>query len=729
MPDSDGDAVRYDVDGDGIVVLTLDLPGHSANVLGSVLSQALQAAVERALADPAVTTGVVLTSAKSTFVAGGDLKAMGSDKSRSKASESPTAQRVETLLALSRDIRRLETGGKPVVCALSGTALGGGFEIALGCHYRVAADLPALRLGLPEAGVGLLPGAGGTQRLPRLIGIAAATRILLSGAPLTAAEALAAGLVHEVVPAGQLVDAAKNALRQGLVDPVQPWDRPGWALPGGTPATSEEVRDFFTATNSATRARTFGNLPAHTAILAAVYEGSQLPMDVALRVEAKRLLPLLAGPVSKALIGTMFVSKGKADKLHARPDSVPRAPIDRIGVLGAGMGAGLALVAAKAGIHVVLLDRDEAAAEKGKAYAAGALQRDIGKGRTTREKADTVLARITPATRYEQLAGASAVLEAVFEGEAAKADVTRRAEAVLGADALFVTNPAGLSITGLAKASTRPARFIGMHFLAPADRMPLVEVVPGAETSAAALAHALDLAKALRKTPILVSDSPGFFINRLIGSFISASLEMAGLGVNAALVENSARALGMPRGALAFCDDLGLGAAARIGGSGWPAGAPEAELITALVRGNGRQGRKNGKGFYDYHADGTKTLWPGLAGLVTAPGEQPAPEQVRERIRYAQLAEAARAFAEGVLRYASDGDVAAVLGAGFPAHLGGPFTAIDQDGLPRVLATLDRLAAAHGDRFAAPPLLREMASAGQTFNGANPVPSPAVPRD
>ncbi|MER5181644.1 3-hydroxyacyl-CoA dehydrogenase NAD-binding domain-containing protein [Streptomyces sp. NPDC002896] len=722
------EAVRYDVDRDGIATLTLDLPGQSTNVLGAVLQPALAAAVERALADPAVTTGMVLTSAKSTFTAGGDLKVLGDGEAPRRA-PSP-AEQLEQVLTLSRDLRRLETGGKPVVCAINGTALGGGFEIALACHRRIVADDPAIMLGLPEVGVGLLPAGGGTQRLPRLIGIRAAVPILLSGAPMSPAKALAAGLVDAVVPADRLLEEAKQALRDGTVAATAPWDHPGWRIPGGAGALEKDVRTFFGATNTMTRANTSGNLPAPAAVLAAVYEGTQLPMDAALRIEGKRFLPLLNGQVSQALIRTMFINKGKADKLHARPEGIERARYHRVGILGAGtMGAGVALVAAKAGLEVVLLDRDQAAADEGKAYGAGRLRRDVDKGRTTREKADTVLARIHPTAAYEDLADVPVVIEAVFEDPAVKADVIRRAEAVIPESALFATNTSALPITGLAQHSARPGEFIGMHFFSPAERMPLVEIIRGGQTSDAALAHALDLARTLRKTPIVVNDSPGFFTSRFIGSFVAESLTMISEGVNPSLVENGARALGMPMGAMAISDSMGLDLAyhaARSHAAERGEAAPDTSVIGKLVAEHGRHGRKNSKGFYDYAPDGSKTLWPGLAGILPSMPDQPTAGDVRERILYAQLAEAARAFAEGVLPHAIDGDLGATLGVGFPAHLGGPYTAMDDIGIPAVVAVCDRLATAHGAHFAIPDLLRDMATTHATFHGPRAVRSPAA---
>ena len=720
------EAVSYTVDADGICTLVLDLPGEKMNVLGAELSGAFEGALKRAMADDAV-KGVVITSGKETFAAGGDLKSLGgggADATKMKPTEA-----VELFSWLSRVLRWMETAGKPVACALNGLALGGGLEIAMACHYRVVADDPRIILGLPEGQVGLLPGGGGTQRLPRLIGLAASLPILLQGKNLSPRDALKAGLVHAVVPAAELVEAAKKWLRE-TGDPVQPWDKKGFKVPGGGDTLTPMFRNIFIGLNANTRANTFGNIPAPEKIAACLYEGLQLPMDKALGVEAKYFVQLMQNPVAGNLIRTMFVNKGKAESLVSRPAEVEKTRFTRIGVVGAGtMGAGIAFSAAKAGIEVILIDRDIAAAEKGKGYAAKRLARDLEKGRTTQEKIDTLLARIKPSVDYAELAGAQLVIETVFEDRAVKKDVIGKIVAAVPAGTVIASNTSALPITSLADYSSQPERFIGMHFFSPVDRMPLVEIIKGKLSDNTSWAVALDFVKAIRKTPITVNDGPGFFTTRFIGSFVTASLDMVESGVNPALVENGARMVGMPMGALTISDSIGLDVSYHAGKAQAEERGEEPRLgVIGKVYEAGRHGMKNGKGFYDWEANGEKRLWAGLADLLPRLTEQPGIEEVKKRILYAQLAEGARAFAEGILIDVIDGDLGATLGVGFPAYLGGPFAAMDTLGLPAVLAECDRLQGLYGDLYAMPQLVRDMAAKGQTFYGETAVPSPGAAR-
>jgi 3-hydroxyacyl-CoA dehydrogenase / enoyl-CoA hydratase / 3-hydroxybutyryl-CoA epimerase len=709
------------IDADGIATLILDLPGEKMNTLGPALTDPLEAALHAAMADNVI-KGIVLTSGKDSFVAGGDLKQLGNGYDLAGKS---STEIVEMFAYLSRLLRWMETAGKPVACAINGLALGGGLEIAMACHYRVVADDPRIMLGLPEAGVGLLPGGGGSQRLPRLIGLAHAMPLMLQGKSIGPSEAFKLGLVHAVLPRDQLVNAAKAWLRDSG-DATQPWDCKGYKVPGGAGSLNADFRNQFFGANAMTRASGFGNYPAPEAILACLYEGLPLPMDKALAVEARYLTKLMLDPVAGNMIRTLFVNKGKADNLAVRPSAVPKAEFRRIAVVGAGtMGAGIAFAAAKAGIETVLIDRDIESAAKGKAYAEKRLARDLEKGRTTAAKMETLLARIHPADDYTGLADCQLVIESVFEDRPVKQAVIERICAALPAGVPIASNTSGLPITSLAAYSQRPDRFIGLHFFSPAERMPLVEIIRGETTDECCWALALDFVKALRKTPITVNDAPGFFTTRFIGSFVTASLTMLEEGVNPALIENGAKMLGMPMGALSISDSIGLDVSYHNGLTRQKetGEAPRFPTIGKLFDA-GRFGVKNGKGFFDYDAPGEKALWPGLAELLPTLNAQPSIQEVKDRILYAQLAEGARCFAEGVLVDVIDGDLGAVLGVGFPTYLGGPFSAMDTLGLPTVIAQCDRLTKSYGDLYAIPDLLRDMAAAGQTFHGARGAPSP-----
>ena len=719
------EAITITTDADGIRVLTMDLPGEKMNTLGPALTDPLEAALRAAMADPAV-KGVVLASAKDTFVAGGDLKQIGGGYDLS--GKTP-AEVVHLFSYLSRLLRWMETAGKPVACALNGLALGGGLEIAMASHYRVVADDPRIMLGLPESMVGLIPGGGGTQRLPRLIGLARALPMMMQGQNVNPAKALELGLVHAVVPADQLVETAKAWLRDHG-DAVQPWDRKGFRIPGGAGTLDANFRNTFMGAAAMTRANGFGNYPAPEKLLSALYEGLQLPMDKALGVEAKYLTQLMLDPVAGNMIRTMFVNKGKADGLSARPAGVEKLALRRIAVIGAGtMGAGIAFAAAKAGLDVLLVDRDMASAEKGRAYAEKRLKRDLDKGRTTQAKVDATLSRIHPADGYDGLADVQLVIESVFEDRAVKKDVIGRICAALPEGVLVASNTSGLPITSLADYSDRPERFIGLHFFSPAERMPLVEIIKGARTDDTSWAWALDFVGKLRKTPITVNDGPGFFTTRFIGSFVTASLNMLEEGVNPALIENGARMVGMPMGALTISDSIGLDVSYHAGMAQAKEKGTEPTLgvIGALYE-VGRHGMKHGKGFFDWGEGGDKRIWPGLSALLPTLAVQPAIEEVKARILYAQLAEGARCFAEGVLIDVIDGDLGATLGVGFPAYLGGPYAAMDTLGLGKVIAECDRLRAAYGDLYAIPDAVRAMAAAGQTFHGAGAAPSPGARR-
>ena len=724
------DYFKYAVDAEGICTLTIDQPDSTTNVMDQNFIDSFRAALERAIADQAV-TGIILTSAKASFVAGADLKSLEATLT--------TKQDAKTLFdqcwGFSSLLRWMETAGKPIVAALNGPALGGGFEIALACHQRIVADVRSMVVGLPEVGVGLLPGAGGTQRTLRLLGVAKTLPLLLQGSQLKAEAALQAGWIHAVVPAEQLLAEAKNWLL-AAPEALQPWDRKGFRVPGGSSHQQPDLAQLFMGTAAALQASTFHNLPAPLAITSCLYEGMQLPIDKALRVECKYFVKLNLDPVAGNMVRTVFINKTQADKLVRRPAGIETRKHVKIGVLGAGlMGAGVAFGAAQSGIEVVLIDRDQAAADKGKAYSETRLRRDIERGRSTPEKMEAILARIHPTTDYAQLKDVSLVVEAVFEDRGVKAEVFAQAEAMMPADAVLASNTSALPITGLAQSTQRPQNMVGLHFFSPVERMPLVEVIRGKQTSDTALAHALDFVGQLRKTPILVNDSRGFFTSRFIGAFINEGVTMVKEGIEPALIENAAKMSGYPVGTLSVSDEVGLDLAYKGAVQAQADLGPEhkagssVEIITTLVVDHGRHGRKNGKGFYDYAADGSKRLWPGLSSIwpLLPKARQPDVGEVQKRLIYAQLVDAARCMAEGVLTDPADGDIGGCFGVGFPIYLGGPFAMMDTVGIAQVVAECDRLAQTWDkERFAVPQLLRDMAAQGKTFYGPNRILAPAL---
>jgi 3-hydroxyacyl-CoA dehydrogenase / enoyl-CoA hydratase / 3-hydroxybutyryl-CoA epimerase len=714
-----------DVDAEGFVTATLRTPGRPMNMMTPECVAELGALIER-LAGDAALRGLIIVGHGKSFMAGADLKALVEmyDKQLSPA------EAFEFSHSLNRLLRRLETCGKPVVAAINGVALGAGFELCLACHYRVLVDAAGAVVGLPEVKVGLLPGAGGTQRLPRLIGVEKALPRLLDGTHLVPAEALKLGVVHEVVQPAALLETARRWL-QSAPEPVQPWDRKAFKVPGGAGMSTPGTLTAFTMASAQIAKSTYHNYPAPIAIASCVFEGSQVPMDAALRIESRYFAQLLLDPVSRNLIRTMFINKGLADKLARRPKEVPTSHVTTLGVLGAGMmGAGIACVSAKAGMHVVLLDRTQELAEKGKAYARSVLEKDVARGRGTQQQSDEILARIEATENYARLERCNLVVEAVFESRDIKADVSVKAEAVIGADAVLATNTSTLPITGLARAVRRADRFIGIHFFSPVEKMPLVEIIVGKQTSPQTLARALDYVAQLKKTPIVVSDSRNFYTSRVFGTFVHEGLSMLAEGVAPALIENAARMAGMPVGPLAVSDEVtidlqwqvlaqterDLGAEFRK-----PAGY---DVIREFAVNLKRGGKRFGKGFYEYPENGAKHLWPGLEKTYPRSAEQPPVEELKRRFLHIQALEAARCVEEGIV-HPVDADLGSVLGWGYPAYTGGAISHIDTVGPARFVQECEQLARRHGARFQPSPWLTARTAAGQTFHTATDLSSAA----
>jgi 3-hydroxyacyl-CoA dehydrogenase/enoyl-CoA hydratase/3-hydroxybutyryl-CoA epimerase len=706
--------IDYRVDGDGIAIVTWNVPGSPVNTLSDGATTAYVAAVDKALADPAV-KGIVVTSAKKDFLAGADVQDFLADRSLAKLEAGSRA--------INKVFRRLETAGKPLVAAINGTALGGGLELALACHYRVAADNPKTRLGLPEVTLGVLPGAGGTQRLPRLIGIRAAVPLMVEGTRLPVADALKAGIVNAVVPAGELIDAAKAWILAGG-KAEQPWDRKGFRVPGGD-MRDPDLQEFMSVVIAKVHERTCGNYPAPLNILSCVYEGVSSPIEVGLDIES-RYFGITASTVqAENLIRSGFLALNDARKLKARPKDVPKAEFRKVGVLGAGlMGSGIAHACATAGLEVVLLDREQALAERGKAQVDKLLAREVERGKLPEAERAAVLARITPTSDYAALAGCELVIEAVFEQREVKAEATRRTAAVTGPDILFASNTSTLPISSLAEHWPRPENFIGLHFFSPVHRMALVEVIRGRQTSDACLARALDFVARIGKTPVVVNDSRGFFTSRVFSTYFEEGMALLAEGVVPALIENAGRQAGMPLGPLAVVDEVALDLVHKImrqtqadlGGAYTP--PPSAPVIELLVEKLGRLGKKSGKGFYDY-TDGQRRLWPGLAEHFPRAAHQPDVAAVKQRLLHIQALEAVRCLAEGVVGSTTDGDVASLLGWGFPAWAGGVFSYIDTVGVDRFVADCEALAARLGPRFAPPELLKQLAGSGRRLRDAH----------
>jgi 3-hydroxyacyl-CoA dehydrogenase / enoyl-CoA hydratase / 3-hydroxybutyryl-CoA epimerase len=724
---------KFNVDADGIALVTWDMPGRSMNVIDLSVIEELGAIIDKVATDAAI-KGAVVTSAKDTFSGGADLtmlEGMGatfSEMVRAQGEEAATAKLFEESRKLSLLYRKLETSGKPWVAALNGTAMGGAFELALACHHRIAADNPKTRLGLPEIKVGLFPGAGGTQRIARMMQPGDALQMLLKGDQLRTDRAKSMKLIDAVVPAAELVAKAKEWIKAGGKG-VQPWDEKGFKFPGGLVYSKAGMMTFPPA-NAIYRRETHDNYPAARAILQVVYEGLQLDMDSALRVESRWFAKILRSPQAAAMIRSLFVSMGELNKGARRPPHVPPTKFTKVGVIGAGfMGAGIAYVTAQAGIDVVLIDRDQEAADKGKSYSDKLISDQVKKGRAKAEDRDALLARIHPTADYGELAGCDLVVEAVFEDRKVKAEATAKVQAVVGDKVVFGSNTSTLPITSLAAESKDPTRFVGIHFFSPVEKMMLVEIIMGKKTGDEALAVALDYVLAIKKTPIVVNDSRGFYTSRVVGTYLREGHLMLTEGIPAAMIENVGRMAGMPVGPLSLNDEVAVDLAWKIlkateADLGADAVDPRQKaLLQEMVEKRGRFGRKNGKGFYDYPEKGGKKLWPGLADLqektltadeIDAAGE-PFVQEIKDRLLVIQALETARCFEEGVLTDVREADVGSILGFGYAPYAGGTLSYIDMMGTKRFVELCKKLEKKYGARFKPSKLLTDMAAKGDTF--------------
>jgi 3-hydroxyacyl-CoA dehydrogenase / enoyl-CoA hydratase / 3-hydroxybutyryl-CoA epimerase len=717
------ESIRWERDTDGVVTLILDDPEHSANTINDRYVAAMGATLQRLEAERDSITGVILTSAKKTFFAGADLTTLR-DLTPERAREFGAH-----LALVKGQLRRLETLGRPVVAAINGTALGGGLELALACHHRIALDTPSSRIGFPEVTLGILPGLGGVVRTVRLLGLVSAlTQLLTQGQRLRPAQAKEIGIVDELAATPQEMLAAARAWIAAHPRAQQPWDGANYQIPGGTPATPA-LAQLLPAFPATLRKQLKGApmiAPHH--ILCAAVEGTQVDVDTAMLIETRYFLDLVTGPIAKNMIKAFFFDLQHIAKGGSRPEGYPRRTFGKVGVLGAGMmGAGIAYSCAQAGLDVVLKDVEMARAQKGKSYSAGLLERAVARGRCSTEQRDELLARITPTAQLSDLHGCDLVIEAVFEDPTLKKKVFAEVLDVVGPDALLCSNTSTLPITDLASALDRPADFLGLHFFSPVDKMPLVEIVRGRQTSDAALAAAVDVVQQIGKTPIVVNDSRGFFTSRVIGTFINEGVAMLAEGAPAASIEQASLQAGYPTPVLALVDELSLTLTRMIreetrrsvqatGGSWIP--HPADAVVEAMVLEFQRPGRSGGAGFYEYEAGKRTRLWPGLAQHFGPPRPDAIPfGDMKERMLFVEALEAVKCLDEGVITSVPDANIGSIMGIGFPPWTGGVVQFISgyPGGLTGFVARTKELADRYGARFTPPPSLIAKADAGESF--------------
>ncbi|WP_164659844.1 3-hydroxyacyl-CoA dehydrogenase NAD-binding domain-containing protein [Tropicibacter sp. Alg240-R139] len=716
-------------DADGVATITWDVPGKTMNVMSFDGLAQLDACIDDALADDAV-KGIVVTSGKEGSFAGGmDLNLLAVMKEQ--AGDDPAKGLFEGTMQMHALLRKIERagmdkktnkGGKPIASALPGTAAGIGLELPLATHRIFVSENPKAKYGLPEILVGIFPGAGGTTRLAKKLGAMAASPLLLEGRMLDAKKAKGAGLVDEVV-ADPVAAARDWVLNAKDADIVKPWDAKGYKMPGGAPYHPAGFMTFVGA-SAMVHGKTQGAFPAAKALLSAVYEGALVDFDTALKIEARWFTSVLMNPSSGAMIRSLFLNKEALEKGAVRPKDVADQRVKKLGVLGAGMmGAGITLVSAQAGIEVILIDRDQAAADKGKAYTEAYLDKGMKRGKVTQDKKDAMLGLITATPDLEQLKCCDLIIEAVFEDPAVKADMTKKVEAIIPGDCIFASNTSTLPITDLAKASVRPDQFIGIHFFSPVEKMLLVEIIKGKETGDRAVAKALDYVRQIRKTPIVVNDARFFYCNRCIIPYGNEATRMITEGVAPVLIDNAARQLGFPVGPVQLGDETSIDLGVRIMkatkaamGNAYP--ASEADDLIVWMEEEGRLGRKANAGYFDYDEKGKRIgYWKGIHDKYPLADEQPDLIEVQERLMFAQVLEAVRALEEGVVEDIREADVGAILAWGFAPWSGGPLSWLDIIGAPYAAERCDQLTAKYGERFACPPLLREMAEKGQTFYG------------
>ncbi len=716
-------AINYSVN-NGVATISWNVTNSPMNVLNDESIPAFAEALEKAYADADV-KGIIVTSERPEFVAGADLKMLLRNQ------QLPKSEMYKVSTGLNAIFRKMETNGKPIVAAINGTALGGGLEICLASHYRVALDNPKTKLGLPEVKVGLLPGAGGTQRLPRMIGMQAALPLILEGKELSPKDALGMGIVDAIAATPAAMIEKALAYIAANPSPVKPWDevnkktgkiqaRENYKIPNGNVLTPVGAQTFVVGT-AMMMDKSKGNYPATQHIMACVYEGLLVNIDKGLGIESRHFVAVATSKEAGNMIRTLFIGMNEANKGASRPKNVPPTDVKKLGILGAGMmGAGIAYVSAMVGIEVVLKDVTLEGAEKGKDYSRALLEKAISRGKMDRLKADGILSLIKTTADAADLKGSDLIIEAVFENRELKATVTKEAEPMLAENTgVFGSNTSTLPITGLAEASAKPKNFVGIHFFSPVDKMMLVEMIVGKETSDYALAVAIDYTRKIRKTPIVVNDSRGFYTSRCFGTYTSEGIELLKDGVNPILIENAGKIMGMPVGALAVADEVAIDLAYKISGAAVRDGVlPDTDTtyqVSKKFTEMGRLGKKAKAGFYEYPEGGTKHLWEGLTDMFPLAAEQPSLEEVKTRLFYRQALETVRCYEEGVIRTKLDADLGSILAWGFPPYTGGTLSFVNFVGIEKFVSECDRLADTYGERFRPTAKLREMAAAGTGF--------------
>jgi 3-hydroxyacyl-CoA dehydrogenase/enoyl-CoA hydratase/3-hydroxybutyryl-CoA epimerase len=706
--------IKYQKDENNIVHLILDRPNASANLMDAAFTEDLALAVEQLRAEDYI--GVIIRSAKSTFFAGGSLDDLFA------TTKENASQLFDMLNTLKVAMRELETGGKPVVACINGAALGGGWEMALACHYRISLA-KGVTLGLPEVTLGLLPGGGGVVRMSRLLGLQAALPYLTEGKQFRPEEGKANGLIHEIVgTASELVETAITWIKANP-KVQQPYDVKGYKVPGGLP-THPSLAKMLPIAPAMMRAKTKGTLPAPESILSVMVESLQVDIESAMRIESRYFVELVCGQVSKNMIGTFWFQLNEIKAGAARPKGIAPSKVKKVGILGAGMmGAGIAYSSANKGLEVVLKDISKENAERGKAYTQNLLDKKVKKKYLSSEQRDDVLALIKASDDYQDLNGCDLVIEAVFEDRALKATVTKEAEAQLQSSAIFASNTSTLPITSLANASERPENFIGLHFFSPVDKMPLVEIICGAKTSPETLAKAYDYVLQIGKTPIVVNDSRGFFTSRVFGTFASEGIAMVGEGIPAPAIENAAFLSGFPVGPLAVTDEVSMTLIEKIRkqtikdmqAEGLTYQEHPADPVVDRMLEAGRAGKLAGGGFYEYPAQGKKHLWEGLKTHFQESEHDNDLQEIKDRLLYIQAIETVRCLDEKVLTSVRDANIGSIMGIGYPVWTGGILQFINQTGLEQFIERASFLAKKYGKRFEVPQLLKNMAKDGLIF--------------